>query len=521
MKEFFGNMLSRLASRKLGMFILGLQLITSVGLVVLVERLHILKPLYISAGAAVLFVLFVLMVMAVSAKSGAHVAGQVLSFVFAAIFAFAGMYVFKTRDALGSMTGNRLESQKICIYVLKTNAAETINDLAEGTFGYFDDDVNSKVKATLDEIEGNLNTTIEKKAYLDAATTVQALYDGKIDAIVMDESYVSVVEERKEYKEFSEKTKVLETYEHKSEIKQTAVSDVTKTPFTVFLSGIDTYGDVNKKSRSDVNMTATVNPTTKTILLLSTPRDYYVETTVSKGMRDKLTHAGLYGIECSMGTLQKLYDTDINYYVRVNFSGFQDVVDALGGLRVYSDYTFTTRHSKVSFKEGYNDVNGEQALAFARERYAFAAGDIQRNKDQRHVVEAFIKKVSSPAVLTRFDKILASVQKNFTTNLEYNDLAALVQMQLDDPTEWTVITVGVEGEGKKRTTYSDQHHYAYVMFPDEVQVANASKLIDEVIAGKKLTQEEAENILKMRTVYDGTTPVSASATPSATKSASN
>lgn len=520
MKDFFKGMVSRLIERKLGMVILILQLLASVGLVVMVERLHMLSPLYISVLAGVLVILMLLMIIANGAKGSVHIAGKVVSVVFICLFVFAGTYVYETRSTLGNMTGNKAQSENISIYVLKENPAETINEVAEGTFGIFDVSEGSKVLETVSTVNTNVGSIITTKEYVDAASVAAALFNKEVDAIIMDESYVSIIEETKEYKEFETKTKVLESYEHKSELKSTAVSNVTKTPFTVFISGIDTYGNVNKKSRSDVNMTATVNPETKQILLVSTPRDYYVETTVSNGMLDKLTHAGLYGVECSMGTLEKLYDTEINYYVRVNFSGFKDIVDALGGVTVYSDYTFTSEQGPA-FVEGDNDMNGEEALAFVRERHAFAAGDIQRNKDQQHLVKGIIDKVSSPAILTKFNKILESIQKNMTTNFEYNDIAAFVQMQLDDAAQWDVIMIGVDGEGKKRTTYSSQKYQSYVMYPDEVQVANATKLIDHVVEGKKFTQEEANAVLKMKTLYDGTSPIAVTPTPSATDSKSS
>ncbi|MDO5522357.1 MAG: LCP family protein [bacterium] len=522
MKDYFKNMLSRLKERKFGIFILALQLIASIALVVVVERLHMLKPEYIGVGIGVVAVLFLLLIVGNGAKSKFHIGAKIISVLLIVVYGLGAYYCFIARDAAGKVTDINEQTEKVSIYVLKTNTAETINDVATGTFAVFNENGNGKITETITSINEHVDKKITTKGFSDAISAVEALYAKEVDAVIMDESYVPMIEDNKTYKNFEKETKVLESFEHKTTLQnQNAVSDVTEKPFSVFISGIDTFGDVNKKSRSDVNMTATINPKTKQILLTSTPRDYYVETTVSNGEKDKLTHAGLYGIECSIGTLEKLYDMKINYNVRVNFSGFKDIVDALGGITVHSDYDFTSEQGPA-FVKGDNDMNGKQALAFARERHAFAEGDLQRNKDQQYVVQGIIKKVCSPTILTNFASILKSIEGNMSTNLKYDDIAAFVQMQINDGASWDVIMIGLDGEGKKLTTYSAPTQSAYVMLPDETKVNNATALINKVLNGEVFTQEQAKEVMKSSTEIDETTPLATSSpspSPEATESA--
>ena len=185
---------------------------------------------------------------------------------------------------------------------------------------------------------------------------------------------------------------------------------ITQEPFVVYLSGVDTRGELTENARSDVNILAVVNPVTKRVALVNTPRDYYVDL-AGTDSKDKLTHAGLYGVETSMETLGNLYGIEVDHYVRINFAGFMDIVDALGGVDVYSDYTFTSvgspgYYDPTDFVEGWNHLDGPAALAFARERHAFATGDIQRGINQMKVINAMLEKIKSPALLTSYSRLL-------------------------------------------------------------------------------------------------------------------
>ncbi len=234
----------------------------------------------------------------------------------------------------------------------------------------------------------------------------------------------------------------------------------------------------------------TVNPNTKQILLTTTPRDYYVPLSVSNGVPDKLTHAGIYGVDCSVKTLEKLYDIDIDYYVRVNFTSIQKIVDLLGGVKVYSDYDFTSDWGP-SFKKGYNKVNGKQALAFCRERHHFVDGDYQRGRDHQHMIEAILNKAMSPDILPNYAKLLKTVSKNFQTNMSTKEIMALCKMQLNDMSQWTIKFANAEGTGASRKTYSMPSRFAYVCMPDYNSVDKITQKIKKLL--KATTSDDAED----------------------------
>ena len=264
---------------------------------------------------------------------------------------------------------------------------------------------------------------------------------------------------------------------------------ITTEPFVVYLSGVDNRGELTEDARSDVNILAVVNPLTKRVALINTPRDYYVDL-AGTDSKDKLTHAGLYGVQTSMDTLGNLYGIQVDHYVRINFAGFIDIVDALGGVDVYSDQAFTSvgspgYYDPTDFVEGWNHLDGAAALAFARERHAFATGDIQRGINQMKVIDAMLDKIKSPALLTSYSKLLAAVSDNFVTSLSSNQITALVRMQLSDFASWDIENYSVTGSSSSSThCYSAQGQKLYVMKPDEDSVAQAQALIQSVLSGE-------------------------------------
>jgi LCP family protein required for cell wall assembly len=266
-------------------------------------------------------------------------------------------------------------------------------------------------------------------------------------------------------------------------------------PFVVYLSGIDTRGELTEKARSDVNIIAVVNPTTKQVALINTPRDYYVSL-AGTDSKDKLTHAGLYGVESSMQTLGNLYGIDVEYYVRINFAGFMGIIDAVGGIDVYSDYTFTSvgspgYYDPTDFVEGWNHMDGQAALAFARERHAFASGDVQRGINQMKVIQAMVDKLKSPTLLLTYSRLMSAVSDCFVTNLSSDQIAALVRMQLSDAASWNIQSMTVTGTNSTSTKcYSAKGQKLYVMLPDDTSVAQAQNLIEQVCAGEILNTAE-------------------------------
>ena len=264
---------------------------------------------------------------------------------------------------------------------------------------------------------------------------------------------------------------------------------ITKEPFVIYLSGVDNRGELTENARSDVNILAAVNPETKRVALINTPRDYYVDL-AGTDSKDKLTHAGLYGVETSMATLGNLYGINVDHYIRINFTGFIRIIDALGGVDVYSDQAFTSvgspgYYDPTTFVEGWNHLDGKSALAFARERHAFASGDIQRGINQMKVIDAMLNKIKSPALLMGFSKIMDAASDCFVTSFSQDQISALVRMQLSDFAEWDIESYTVTGTSATSTKcYSAKGQKLYVMKPDEASVNKAKEMIASVLGGE-------------------------------------
>ena len=264
---------------------------------------------------------------------------------------------------------------------------------------------------------------------------------------------------------------------------------ITKEPFVIYLSGVDTRGELTENARSDVNILAAVNPVTKRVALVNTPRDYYVDL-AGTSSKDKLTHAGLYGVETSMETLGNLYGVNVDHYIRINFAGFISIIDALGGVDVYSDQAFTSvgspgYYDPTTFVEGWNHLDGKSALAFARERHAFASGDIQRGINQMKVIDAMLNKIKSPALLMGFSKIMDAASDCFVTSFSQDQISALVRMQLSDFAEWDIESYTVTGTSSSSTKcYSAKGQKLYVMKPDDASVSKAREMVASVLGGE-------------------------------------
>ena len=334
-------------------------------------------------------------------------------------------------------------------------------------------DTSTQEKA-LNDITSDLGsepTTVKYNSYKDFGDD---LYDEKVDAILLDEGSRGMFEDN--HADFNLRTRVVKQYTYKIESKDISKNvNVTTKPFNIYITGIDTYGSISTKSRSDVNMIVSVNPKTHQILMTGIPRDFYVPQTCQNNQLDKLTHTGIFGVDCTINTMENFMDIDLNYYARVNFSSVVDIVDALGGITVNSPFAFTayTNHS-VHIKKGENHLNGEQTLGFVRERYGLSDGDRERSRNQMRVVEAMINKAISPAIITNYTSIMNAVSGSFQTNMSQSEITSLIKMQLDDMSKWDIKQIQVSGQGATMWTPANGFN-AYVMVPNDACVENAKK----------------------------------------------
>ena len=274
--------------------------------------------------------------------------------------------------------------------------------------------------------------------------------------------------------------------------------DVTKDTFNIYISGIDSYGNVNSLTRSDVNIVVSVNPKTNQILMINIPRDYYVKLHDTDSY-DKLTHAGIYGVDMSVSTIEDLLDMEINYYLKVNYNALVKLVDALGGVDVYSKYSFKSAGHGYYFKKGYNHVTGLEALDFVRTRKAFEEGDRVRGENQQAMIQAIIKKGTSGTILTRYTSILNSLTGSFITNISTDKITDLVKMQLDNMPSWNITSISLSGSDGAEYTYTYPTQVLYVMIPNEETVTFAKESLEKVKAGEILDSSYTENTGKVNT----------------------
>lgn len=419
------------------------------------------------------------------------------------------LYIYKTVSALDTITGVNKDVTKINVYVKEDDPAQKLADASGYTFGILSELDRDNTDQALQQMYYELGSDVQTNEYSGLSELADSLNNGTTGAIILNQAYLDVLDEMDNYSSFSSQLREIASLQVETVVQRktpqvteatgstTETSDnssadaaVTDEVYTIYVSGIDTRGEMTASSRSDVNIILTVNTRTKQILMISTPRDYFVPLSISNGVPDKLTHAGIYGVNVSMDTLNMLYDININYYFRLNFAGFEKIIDALGGITVNSDYEFDSQNTKgYHFNKGENHLNGEQALVFTRERYAFKEGDRQRGRDQMAVIQGVVDKATQPAFLKNYLSVMDSLDGCFETNVPYDIIASLVRRQLDEGGSWQVLSYSADGTGDTQKPYS-MSQKAYVMIPDQTTVDKAKTLMKKVREGFMLSEAD-------------------------------
>ena len=482
-------------SNRFGMFCLLLQTILSLAFMGVVVLLNMLPIRYLVLIALVLFFLWTITLNTQVSRKTRRPVGKGFT-VIVMIFLLTGTYYLpKTNDMISQIANGAFKVDKMVVAVLADDPAEALEDAADYNFGVQFAMGADNMQAAVLDIEEELGVdTIEMTECDSIQDQAEKLHDGEVDAIIYNEAYTENLEEA--FENYSDSVKIIYSHNIRVELDFGSSTNITKEPFTVYISGIDVYGEIEQSSRSDVNIIAVVNPTTYQILLVTTPRDYYVEIPgVSDGMQDKLTHAGIYGVDASMATLGQLYETDINYYVRINFTSMIDIVDALGGVDVYSEYEFTTSENSgvvMDVSQGYNHFDGEEALAFSRERKNLEDGDNQRGKNQQAVITAMLKKVLSPTMLLQANSIMKEVSEGVETNISQSQINSLIKYQLSKNADWSIQSVAATGTASREYCYSATDPL-YVTIPDYDNVNEIIDLVNVVEEGGTLTDSEKIN----------------------------
>lgn len=371
------------------------------------------------------------------------------------------------------------EYEVISVVVTKDNPAEELKDVAEGTFAIPEKIDEEHTKLTLEDIEKQLKHSVKTKSYVSINEEATALLDEETDAMILNEAYRSLLDE--DHPKFDTETKVIYTFKIEKEVKKIGSQvDVNRDPYNIYISGIDTYGPIATKSRSDVNMIATINPQTHEILLTSIPRDYYVAQTCQGNQYDKLTHTGIFGVDCTVESIENFLGISINYYGRVNFSSLENIVDAIGGIDVYNEIGFYSGVDGELIPAGYLHMYGSTALKFARERHAYADGDRQRGRNQMIVLEAILDQAMSPAIITGYSGIMDAMSENFQTNMTKAEMTSIIRRQIDEGGDWTITQQSINGAGSTEWCPANGT-YSYVMIPDDATVSAAIQKIQAVM----------------------------------------
>jgi len=429
---------------------------------------------------ALIMLLIIILLNSRRSKTKKRKIGAVLAVMLIAALGVGSFYMYSTYNLFTTITAASKQTEDFHVIVLAEGSYDELTDI-KGKKVY----VTAAKSKTIQDAKGKLMTEAdisyeETENYMEAGHKL-IKEDGKTEdnIIFLNNPCYEILCE--EIDGFKKGTKIIHTITVEIETGDFAKRvDVTKDPFNVYISGIDTSGTIANVARSDVNMIMSVNPETRQILLTSVPRDMYLPLH-SYGANDKLTHSGIYGIQETTATVEDWLGIDINYYLRVNFTTLTDIVDAIGGIDVESTYNFSSSVSDYSYTAGTNHLSGEAALYFARERKSLPGGDNERIKNQQRVLTAIIDKMTSSTVLlTKYTQLLGAVGDKMQTSMSEDDISAIVKMQLGDMSGWNIETNSIKGKGAMMETYSMPGRKLSSVIPDEESVVEAQKKINYV-----------------------------------------
>lgn len=402
-----------------------------------------------------------------------------------------GYYISKTGSLLTNITNVTKHAKNTVSVVVKQSSdiknKSQLNGLSVGTLRTIGTQGSSKALKELSK-DG---IVMNQSEYDSLSAMLEAFYNGEVDSIIINESSRSQILDMESYADFDNNTRVVyqTSYKVENTDKANAVSDITSKPFNVLISGSDTRGGFDENGRSDVIMVATINPKTSTILLTSVPRDFYVTTACDaadgcmQGALDKITHTGIHGTNTTKRTVEQLLGIEINYTFKVGFDTVTDLVDALGGVDVYVEPGYAVSTSTFGVHEGTNHLDGEHALAYARERYSYTEGDRQRTKNQQQVLMGIVNEATKPSVITKYASIMDAMADTFSTTMSNEEISDLIKYQINNNPKWKMEQYMVDGTGDTLMC-AELGDAASVMVPDQSTVKMAKDKINAVLAGK-------------------------------------
>ena len=474
--------------KKAGLIISCVQFLISIILILLIVNLNVLPTGLFMVVFSIIFLLWALPFVALitARKKGKAMVGKVVSVLAILVLLYGINLVWQGTRALDEVAGEDfiVTFENIVVAVLIDDQAQSIQDAAEYTFGVQFATGGDSIRSMIESLNEELESTIWTSEFNSILEQGEALIDGQVRAIIYNQAFNGVLEER--IPGFTNSVRVLGSKQIATETANLAVDiEMGADPFVVYISGLDEYGPIETSGLSDVNILMVVNPSTHQILLVNTPRDYYIPFPgVSGGLRDKLTHAGVFGVQTSMAALGELYGVDVPFYVKVNFTSMVQIIDAMGGVEVYSEQSFVRGDLFVS--QGWNFFNGAQALTFSRERKLIDGGDFQRGRNQQAVITGMMRRAMSPAILTGANEILASVSGSMSTSMTTEQIQDVIRNQLDGNPSWNVKSVAAEGWLDYRSGFTMPGEPLSMVIPDEGSVARIREQIAAVMAGEIL-----------------------------------
>lgn len=467
--------------------------ISSFYLLYQVIRLNVLPSKFLfplTIGVVVLDAIFILLLVYFSKNVVSKIICVVLTLFICVASCFGGYYISKTQNVLSSITNVAKHAKNTVSVIVKESSSiknkSQLNGVSVGSLR-LNEQGSKKVLKELSSEGIVLNQT----EYDSMTALLEAFYNGEVDSIIINESSRSQILDMEAYSNFDSNTRVVyqTSYKVKNNDSATSVSDITSKPFNVLISGSDTRGGFDENGRSDVIMIATVNPKTHTILLTSVPRDFYVTTACDagdgcmQGALDKITHTGIHGTNTTKRTVEQLLGIEINYTFKVGFDTVTKLVDTLGGVDVTVAPGYAVHNEYINVKEGVNHLYGEEALEYARERYAYAEGDRQRTKNQQQVLMGIVKEATKPSVITNYAAIMDTMANTFSTTMSNAEITDLIKYQLNNNPTWKMEQYMVDGTGDTLMC-AELGDAASVMVPDQSTVKMAKDKINAVLAGK-------------------------------------
>lgn len=438
----------------------------------------ILPPLYLEIFLGIYLISTTIIIFLLTRKNKLLNTISIIIFIILIIFSIGNSIIFiKADQIINKITNLEGEINNYSVIVLKESEYQKIDDINNTKLGILSN-FDENYKKALNQLQEKVN--VNNTEYNNALELATNLLSKNIDVILLNETYISILDEG--ITNFENKIRIIDTIEIKTNNTTATFKkiDMETESFNIYISGIDTYGNINTVSRSDVNIIATINPKTSKILLTSIPRDMYVPLAGKDGLNDKLTHAGIYGINTSIETLENFLDTEIDYYIRINFNSLISIVDYLGGIDVYSDYEF--KAGARTYTKGLNtNLTGEEALAFSRNRYAFTDGDRQRGRNQEKVLEAIINKITSSKDINTYLNLVSTIENSFQTNMSKNDIHEIINKQIEHNYDWQITSTDINGSDHMDYTYSYPWQKLYVMLVNEDSLNNAKNNIKNTL----------------------------------------